>query len=342
MALFIRFSDFESLLAKWSWERPVYVPRGISNAIHYQKFASESQDSIVYDGIRAVEPLKTFFFRAKEKVAQRPAVASAERGKASSSFVIVGAKSCDLRSVECLDETFMKGDPQDPFYVERRNGATIISADCSAPAETCFCTMLGLKPYPEGGFDLNLSKISQGLVVEVGSEKGESLVSQDRALFAEASPEQIAERDKVREDTLAKVKGQNEKFNLSKSFRDITEEKLNSPAWNKYIGECKECAACLSVCPTCHCFLLLDRKVDDGFERFRLWDFCYHHGYARTAGGANARPTQQARFKNKYVKKFEFYMAKYGVYACTGCGRCIEACLANIDMRQVFKDLEGS
>jgi len=342
VAFFVSFFDFVQLLEKWAQERPVYVPRYISDTIHYQKFTPGTQNGIVYDGIRAVEPLKSFFFRARERIAQYPSPSPSGIEEVEPEFIVVGAKSCDLRSIECLDETFMKGEIQDPFWVGRRNNAIIISADCSSPAETCFCTTLGLTPYPQEGFDVNLSKISEGLVVEVGSEKGEKLVSQDRDLFSEASSEQLEERDKIRATTLSKVKEQNEKFSVNKSFQELTEENLDSPVWSRYAGRCKECAACLAVCPTCHCFLLYDQKVDETFERVRIWDFCYYRGYARVAGGPNARPTGKDRIKNKYIKKFEFYMSKFGLYACTGCGRCVEACLANIDMRQVFKDLEGS
>ena len=342
MALFITLPDFEGLLGKWAQEKPVYVPRYIFDAIHYQRFTPVTQDGIVYDGIRAVEPLKSFLFKIRERVAQYPIRSSPESEKVETSFIIVGAKACDLKSVQILDETFMEGEIKDPFYVENRNKGIIISCDCSSPKETCFCTMLDLKPYPENGFDLNLSKISEGLVVEVGSEEGEKLVSQDRELFLEASPNQLEKRDKNRAATLSEIKKQNEKFSLSKSYRELTKEKLESPVWGKYSGRCLECAACLSVCPTCHCFLLYDQKADESFERVRVWDFCYHRGYARVGGGANARPTGRDRFKNKYIKKFDFYMAKFRIYACTGCGRCVETCLANIDMRQVFKDLEGS
>lgn len=340
MAFFASFSDFWGLLEKWAQEKPVYVVRYISDNLHYQKFTSETRDGIVYDEIRAVEPLKSFFFKIKQRVAEYP-VSYSESGKAETEFIIVGAKACDLRSMEILDETFMRGEIKDPFYVERRKKGIIITSDCSSPKETCFCTLLSLKPYPEKGFDLNLSKISEGVILEVGSERGERLLSQGKELLSQASPTQLEGRNKNREVTLSKVKEQNEKFALSKPYRELIKEKFDSSVWGKYSGRCLECAACLSVCPTCHCFLLYDQKVGEGFEKVRVWDFCYYRGYARVGGGTNARPTGKDRIKNKYIKKFEFYMSKFGMYACTGCGRCIEACLANIDMRQVFKDLEA-
>ena len=340
MTPFVPFSDFERLLEKWAQAKPVYVLRYIQDNFHYQRFTPGTQDSIIYDQIRAVEPLKSFFFKIRQKVAEYPSHPPLEPEKVEPNLIIIGAKACDLWSAEVLDDIFTKGEIKDPFYMESRNKAIIISSDCSSPAESCFCTMLGFTPYPQGGFDLNLSKVSQGLVVEVGSEKGEKLVAQDKKLFVEASPSQLDERDKNRAATLSKVKEQNKKFSLSKSYQEIMKEKLGSPVWNRYSGRCVECAACLSVCPTCHCFLLYDQRANESFARVRLWDFCYYRGYARVGGGANPRPTVRERFKNKYIDKFDFSMANFGVYACTGCGRCIEACLANIDMRQVFKDLE--
>ena len=340
MAFFISFSDFEKLLEKWAQEKPVYVPRYIQDNLRYQRFMPGVQDGVVYGGIRPIESLKSFFFKIRERVAQYPSRPSSEAEEAKTNFIIIGAKACDLRSMEISDKTFMEGEIKDPFYVESRDKATIISTDCSSPEESCFCTMMNLNPYPQEGFDLNLSKISGGLVVDVGSERGEKLMSEDRDLFLEVSPSQLEERDKNRATTLSKVEEQNKRFSLSKSYREIIKEKINSPVWNEFVGRCVECAACLSVCPTCHCFLLYDQKVNESSERIRLWDFCYYRGYARVGGGANPRPTASDRFKNKYIDKFDFSMANFGAYACTGCGRCIEACLAGIDMRQVFKDLE--
>ncbi len=341
MSFFVSLLGFERLLGKWAQEKTVYVLRYIQDSLHYQRLAPGSEDGIVYDSTRAGEPLKAFFFKIKERVAQYPS-SSSEVETTWPSFIIVGAKACDLRSLEILDGTLAKGETKDPFYLESRSKAAIVSTDCSSPEESCFCTMLGLTPYPEEGFALNLSKISEGLVVEIGSEEGEKLISQDKDVFCEASPAQLEERDRNRAATLFKVREQNKKFTLSKSYQQTATEKFASPAYHRYAGKCMECAACLSVCPTCHCFLLYDQKVNENFEKVRIWDFCYYRGYARVGGGANARPTVSDRFKNKYINKFDFSMANFGVYACTGCGRCIEACLAGIDMRQVFKDLEAS
>jgi len=339
-SLFIATPDFARLLSAWAADRPVYVPGTQAGYRHWGRYSPDAPVRPEMDGIRAVEPLKSFYFRVKEKVATYPGTTDfldAEPG-----FVIVGAKQCDLRSLFCLDKTFATSDIPDPFWVTRREKALVVGADCSSPAPTCFCTLLGMEPHPQDCFDLSLAAVSGGFVVEVGSEKGEKALQVEGVALQTASAEQLAERQRNREATGSAVEKQNRKYQTSRSFTELVQSGFGSAAWNPYVGRCREDAACLAICPTCHCFVLYDQRGDGSNERIRVWDFCYLRGYTRCGGGHSARATGNDRFKNKYVKKFQFYPAKFDVVACTGCGRCIEACLAGIDMRQVLHDLEES
>jgi sulfhydrogenase subunit beta (sulfur reductase) len=333
-------SDFERLLAAWSSDKPVYVPTTRAGHRHWTRYSPESPVVPELDGIRAVEPLKSFYFRLKERVAAYPG--GPDPLQEEPGFVLVGAKNCDLRGLECLDHTFTEGPVKDPFWVTRREKALVVGSDCSEPAETCFCTLLGAQPYPESSFDLSIATIESGILLEIGSEKGEMALRVDGFQLKPATYEQIAERDLKRERTRRNVEEQNRKYETANSYVDLVSKNFESPAWTKYVGRCREDAACLAVCPTCHCFLLYDQKSGDTNERVRVWDFCYLRGYTRCGGGHTARATGNDRFKNKYVKKFQFYPSQYDMMACTGCGRCVEACLAGIDMRQVLHDLEES
>ena len=102
--------------------------------------------------------------------------------------------------------------------------------------------------------------------------------------------------------------------------------------------ECVECGACNMICPTCHCFLLVDQSADDKFQRLKVWDSCLMKRFARVAGGANPRKHLGERLRNRFIKKFDFFPEILGIYACTGCGRCIETCLGDIDIREVLKE----
>ena len=109
--------------------------------------------------------------------------------------------------------------------------------------------------------------------------------------------------------------------------------------WQDFASTCVECGACNLVCPTCHCFLLFDEKTKGGNKRFRIWDACLYKTFARVAGGANPRKqlyegcvTGSRRSSISFPKILNYF-------ACTGCGRCIEACPGDIDLREVLKGL---
>ncbi len=340
--LFLTWTDLGRLLDLWASVGRVYVPVTRAGYRHWRHYDPSAPLLPELDGIRAVEPMKAFYFHVKEPVAAYPSdiidVLAEEPP-----FFVVGAKNCDLRSVECLDHTFARGQKKDPFWVTRREKAVIVGADCSNPPSTCFCTLLGMNPYPESVCDLSVAVVSDGLLVDVWTEKGQCALERAEISLAEASSEQLAERETNRQHAREAVVEQNKRYETSSPFSELVARNFDSPAWIKYVGRCREDAACLAVCPTCHCFVLYDEKTEaeEGGERVRVWDFCYLRGYTRCGGGHSARAIGNDRFKNKYVKKFQFYPAQFGMPACTGCGRCIEACLAKIDMRQVLNDLEA-
>ncbi|MBU2567948.1 MAG: 4Fe-4S dicluster domain-containing protein, partial [Elusimicrobia bacterium] len=69
------------------------------------------------------------------------------------------------------------------------------------------------------------------------------------------------------------------------------------------------------------------------------WDACHYTSYGRMAGGSNPRHKLFERFRNRYQCKFNFRRENFGVYACTGCGRCFEVCPGKIDIRKVMAGL---
>lgn len=58
--------------------------------------------------------------------------------------------------------------------------------------------------------------------------------------------------------------------------------------------------------------------------------------YGLVAGGHNFRPSASNRLKQRYRCKLKTFVDKFGYFSCVGCGRCVEACLAQIN---IYEDI---
>jgi formate hydrogenlyase subunit 6/NADH:ubiquinone oxidoreductase subunit I len=335
---YISKNNFSKLLDALKIDYDVYVPVKRDTERFYKKYVNP-EDSIVIGEVRPFEPLKAFFSRAREVVAEdfKPDVPHSE----DRPFAVLGVKACDLKGFKVQDHVFLDHDYKDPFYINSREKNLIISSDCTCAIETCFCLALDIKPYPRENFDLNLSPALGGFGVETGSGKGEALVKKYSFLFEEAKKEAKDERETGRARVIKEVEENIRKNDVPRqdSYKGIIERNYESDIWNDEAKACVECGACNTICPTCHCFLLYDQKDKDTMDRMRVWDSCMIKDYARVAGGANPRKKLWMRLRNRFEKKFDFFPKIADVYACTGCGRCVSACPAKIDIRKVLKRL---
>jgi ferredoxin len=287
---------------------------------------------------RATEPLKSLAFPPRGEVSR---FFGGDEGRPLPERIIVGARQCDLASVRVLDFVFLEGAFKDPFYEARRASTLVISADCPAPYDVCFCTFVEGKPHPDRGFDLNLSKLDGSFVVETGTEKSERFVEEHKSIFREAPESDRARRDEQRrkvEDALRERLAE-QGLDFPGKVRHVTRGREEHDVWLERARDCVECGACNFVCPTCHCFCLLDVEERGAVRRFAEWDSCLYPKFALVAGGANPRPRRAERLLNRFEKKFGFFCDNMDALACTGCGRCVEACAGKIDLRDVLKEL---
>jgi len=335
---YISSSNFAKFLENLKSNYDVYVPVKKGDQCFYKKYI-DFTDDIVIGEVRAFEPLKSFFFRAREIVAEN--FKSDIPHAIQKPYCIVGVKACDLKGLQIQDYVFENHDYQDPFYINMRKNNLIISADCTSTIDTCFCLTLDIKPYPIENFDINLSVMGEYFIVEIGSQKGQNLVEKYSYLFEEVRKEFISQRNEYRKKVNKSVEKniKENKVPHQDSFKDIIERGYESDIWVDEANNCVECGACNVICPTCHCFLLYDQKDKNRMARLRIWDSCMIKDFARVAGGANPRPELWMRLRNRFEKKFDFFPKVANIYACTGCGRCISACPAKIDIRKVLKRL---
>jgi len=316
----------------------VYAPVPSGDHRFYKKIGDEGLEDAVIGEIRTVQSIKSFYFPARAKVASYfPDEISEEKRRP---IAIIGAKSCDLASLKIMDYVFKQDSFKEPFYISRRKAGLIISSDCTCFGDSCFCVALGIMPYPTEDFDINLSGIESGYTAEIGSEKGEKIVNEYSKLFQNADlyiERKEANREKLKEELSGHLK--NKDIPARDSIQALFKKRFDSGLWEETAKTCVECGACNVICPACHCFILKDQGKDEDFERLRLWDSCLLMSFARVAGGANPRRLLAQRLRNRFDKKFNFFPDMIGRFGCTGCGRCSEACLGKIDIREVLSKL---
>jgi sulfhydrogenase subunit beta (sulfur reductase) len=299
----------------------------------------ENKEEIAFNNYRCVEPLKMFFVPAKEELARL-----FNENKNESAYrpvAVCGVKNCDLFSLKIQDFVFLGGDFADPSYQARRQEALIIASDCLSFKEVCFCRAFDINPHASQGFDFNLSRIDTGFLLDVASPKAEKIITSINHILTLASQEEIAVRAQKRQafvDALGEHLAAH-KIPKKETLKDIVVSGYNSQVWNEQMQTCVECGGCVFICDTCHCFLLSDDKLAFDSQRVRVWDGCLYKNFSRVAGGANPLKMRYMRLRNRYLKKFDFFIDNIGFQACCGCGRCIEVCPGKIDIRYILKRL---
>ncbi|MDR4988913.1 MAG: 4Fe-4S dicluster domain-containing protein [Bacteroidales bacterium] len=307
----------------------IYAPLLIGNHQDYELLDKELVKHIVYNAPRPSTPLKSFFLPVKENVVAENTV--------DTPVIILGIPGCDLSALDLLDAFFLDEEYPDNYYAKRRRLAVLIGTDCHASHGSCHCSSYGLKPYPEKNHDISLAVVNGGVYLTVITKKGEKLLEFIKKAVAVnvlegGLPDEITE---IRNQVKQEVETNNKRL---PNYQETTHAVKNAvhSKWTYYSEKCVSCGACAAICPTCTCFLLIDRP---GFEKVRQLDACQYPGFERMAGGEDPLKRLVDRFRNRYLCKYKYRPEKYEAIACTGCGRCIETCIAKIDKNELLVEL---
>ncbi|MEA3350042.1 MAG: 4Fe-4S dicluster domain-containing protein [Chloroflexota bacterium] len=247
--------------------------------------------------------------------------------------VLFGVHTCDLKAINLLDEAFSDDYP-DAHYLSRREKTLLVSIECLKPCdEHSFCKDMGTLTA-DGGYDLHLTEIESGYLVETGSEAGEELL----AAYAQSS------EGGVYQSTLEQIRSDKQDHFESKLHFDAAElpamlgDAFEHPIWQDMGERCLACGSCTNVCPTCYCFNIEDEvnmTLTEG-ERVRSWDSCQLDEFASVAGGENFRESRAARQRHRLMRKGKYIYAKFDELGCVGCGRCIRTCTAKISIVESY------
>lgn len=110
-SLYIPAIDWTNFLKSLSREAELWGPKLSGSRVNISRVSADDVDSIIYDSIRPVQPLKSIFYPIKEKVSGT---------KNIKPTVIIGMKACDLAALPLMDKVFLSGDFVDPFYKASR------------------------------------------------------------------------------------------------------------------------------------------------------------------------------------------------------------------------------
>ncbi len=293
----------------------VVGPAADDGLVLFKELAAPSD--LHLEAINPKNSIKEFFFPKTEtlfsyKKLQKDVEVVNENG-AISETVIIGSRPCDAMSLERLDKLF-DWDYHDSFYFKRREATCLISIACSSCDDACFCTSLGFDPKSTEGSDILLIPCEGDVYkVDTITDKGSALMEEFDSLFtdAEAGQEQVASPEK--------------RFDLDR-IRPWLENNFEHDFWKEVSMPCIGCGTCTFLCPTCHCFDIVDEGGIDEGARIKNWDTCQSKLFTLHTSGHNPRPTQDTRWRQRIRHKFQYYVEKFNTESCVGCGRCIRYC----------------
>lgn len=283
------------------------------------------------NGPQALKPL-TFAPRETLWRAERAAdgaITFSASNHDTKTLAVLGVRACDLAGLALQDQHFLHTSGTDPAYQARRTSLFLIAVHCTDPAATCFCASTGDGPRAHSGYDIALSEIDEGYLVDAGTERG-------RKLLAELPLTVATEPMRARADKeIAAAAATQTRTLPSRNLRDLLFTKLEHPRWEEVANRCLACGNCTSVCPTCFCHAEVERpKLDgSGSVHAREWDSCFTKGHSYIHG-LTIRADRRTRYRQWLTHKFGSWHDQYGRSGCVGCGRCITWCPVGIDVTE--------
>lgn len=345
----------------------VIAPKKENNLVLFGSIRSGSEISL--DHVSANNSIKEFFLPCTEEILlfrfTNKMVEIEDPPDQSQKAVIIGAKPCDTASLPILDKIF-HDEFKDGFWFKKRDSTTIISIACTRCDDYCFCTSVGLSPDSKSGSDIMLiERAEAGFFVEGITAKGKRLLEglseildkeEDATLYKNEGAV-LASNPSFNGDCNEDIYNSNNKANLNsnnicktcipeKKFdfarvKQWLDNNFDDPFWTEFSRQCLGCGVCTFLCPTCHCFDIVDEGNIDKGARLKNWDSCQMKMFTMHTSGHNPRSTQDQRWRQRIMHKFRYYVDKFDSILCVGCGRCSRYCPVDMNISECLSQISN-
>ncbi len=252
---------------------------------------------------------------------------------------VIGIQPCDARAVQLMKVNFDTADYRDPYWCDAYDATTFVGLAVNRPVASDFSTSMGTGPFAEEGLDVLLVDTGEHYLAKVVTPKGENFLAMAGfdTITDTAAALNVIESMKKEAEAAITTKVDTD----SLAGKDLLALHA-APFWEDIAFTCINCGTCTFLCPTCWCFDIQDETRDRTAARFRNWDTCMAPLFTQHGSGHNPRADKTQRVRQRFMHKFKYFVDKYDHGTmCVGCGRCVEKCPVNIDIRTVCNTMNA-
>ena len=235
-------------------------------------------------------------------------------------IAFLGLANCDIWALWRFYDQFKDTD----LLVPKEN-LLVIGRNCKAD-KNCFCDLVGASdPAP---CDLIFQNNNDESAVFSFSKAGTNLLKNCGMMES---------KKKIK---LAVIDKSEDSFDAPKLSEIIENFDHYKDFWQGISNNCFGCGACTAVCPLCFCTKQdFSQNIDGNAKQCLQWDTCFGKRFSEIQNHYDLRPENVNRLYNWYHHKFvrSWHDNKY--FLCTGCGRCIEACPSNLNIKNILKSI---
>ncbi|MDQ6965516.1 MAG: hypothetical protein Q9M23_01160 [Mariprofundaceae bacterium] len=194
------------------------------------------------------QSLKSLTFKARESLVRFTRDESGIHFEPSmpqvESIAVIGARACDVAGLNMQRQVFENGAYPDLHFRQHRENLFIVTVNCIHAQPTCFCASMQTGPRARSGFDVALTPVPDGFLLECGSEAGEQLSG--RLALSGTTSAQTEQADAA---MAACAASQSRSLPDMQSCQTLS-ARQEHPHWQDVANRCLSCGNCTMVCPT--------------------------------------------------------------------------------------------